>query len=118
MSDGDYRALLLHLTGKDSSKAMTQAERARVRERLQHLARRMGLERVDQRPAYKSGASPLERKVWSLWYDLGARGKLEHAGPQGLRAWVKRQYGLDHVRFCSRQQLHDMVEAMKLWGAR
>ena len=44
LSDDDYRALLIQLTGHSSSKAMTQPQRRTVREHLQRLAARMGIE--------------------------------------------------------------------------
>lgn len=118
MSDGDYRSLLLHLTRKDSSKAMSQAERQRVRDHMQQLARRMGLERADQRPQYIKAARPLERKVWALWGALARAGKLDRPGPAGLQAWVQRQVGLSHVHFCDDQQLHQLIESLKLWQGR
>ena len=147
MSDGDYRALLLHLTGKDSSKAMTQAERARVRDHMQQMALRAGLEppgrpkaeaapsggsatraaverggqpfvRADQRPQYVKAARPLERKVWALWGALGRAGKLDNPSNAGLQAWVQRQLGLSHVHFCNDTQLHQLIESLKLWQGR
>lgn len=42
LTDDDYRALLIQLTGQASSKAMTQAQRRTVREHLQSLAARLG----------------------------------------------------------------------------
>jgi hypothetical protein len=40
LSDDDYRALLVQLTGKASSKAMTQPEQQHVRDHMQRLAER------------------------------------------------------------------------------
>ncbi|MDO5623796.1 MAG: regulatory protein GemA [Pseudomonadota bacterium] len=123
LSDEDYRALLIARTGKASSKAMTEPERARVREHMQRLAETLDLAparpvRADQQPKYKQAARPLERKVWALWDALGRAGKLSQPGPAGLQAWVKRQVGPDHVRFCSDAQLHTLIESLKLWQGR
>jgi len=121
LSDDDYRALLRVLTGKTSSKDCTQGERARVREHMQKLALRMGVpaqQRTDQTPGYVRSARPLERKVWALWGALGRAGKLESPTPAALQAFVKRQTGCDHVRWCDDWQLNGLVEALKLWGQR
>ena len=43
LSDDDYRALLVNLTGKNSSKALGVQEQARVRDHMQHLGERLGV---------------------------------------------------------------------------
>ena len=121
LSDDDYRALLANLTGKTSSKDCTLAQRNQVRKHMEHLAERMGVarpRRADQQRGYAQRARPLERKVWALWYALGRAGKLDSPTPAALQAWVRRQWGVDHVRFCSDEQLHSLIESLKLWGGR
>ena len=69
MTDDDYRALLQTLTGKSSSKDMTEAEQRAVRDHMQALGERMGVvqaasqrrplnaaqfDRLKKRPAPKS----------------------------------------------------------------
>ena len=49
LSEDDYRALLLTLTGKRSSRDMNQAERRAVREHLARLAEKMGLQQPTRR---------------------------------------------------------------------
>lgn len=121
LSDEEYRAVLIGQTGKHSSKDMTQAERERVRDYLQAMALRQGVAdsaRADQQPAYRRAARPLERKVWALWGALGRAGKLDRPGPAGLQAWVQRQVGVSHVRWCKDAQLHQLIESLKLWQGR
>lgn len=125
LEDDDYRALLNHLTGKTSSKAMDIAERARVRRHMQHLAARLGLEPRPQDAAQAARrarnyvqASPMERKVWALWLQLGRDGVVRHTTPAALNAWVERQTGVSALRFCNGYQLHALIEALKDWQAR
>lgn len=127
MSDDDYRALLIQLTGHSSSKAMTQAQRRTVREHLQRLASRMGIEQpaTRQRPLpdaqfaqAKAAASPRERKVWALWHQLHRDGLVDNPSAAALNAWVKRQVGVDALRFCTGPQLDTLIEALKAWGDR
>ena len=127
LTDDDYRALLIQLTGHSSSKAMTQPQRRTVREHLQRLAARMGIEQpaTRQRPLpdaqfaqAKAAASPRERKVWALWHQLHRDGLVDNPSAAALNAWVKRQVGVDALRFCTGPQLDTLIEALKAWGDR
>lgn len=127
LSDDDYRALLIQLTGHSSSKAMTQAQRRTVREHLQRLAAHMGIEQpaTRQRPLAdaafakaKAAASPRERKVWALWHQLHRDGLVDNPTAAALNAWVRRQVGVDALRFCTGPQLDTLIEALKAWGDR
>ena len=127
LSDDDYRALLIQLTGHSSSKAMTQPQRRTVREHLQRLAAHMGIEQpaTRQRPLpdaafakAKAAASPRERKVWALWHQLHRDGLVDNPTAAALNAWVKRQVGVDALRFCTGPQLDTLIEALKAWGDR
>ncbi len=127
LSDDDYRALLIQLTGHSSSKAMTQPQRRTVREHLQRLAARMGIEQpaTRQRPLpdaqfaqAKAAASPRERKVWALWHQLHRDGLVDNPSAAALNAWVKGQAGVDALRFCTGPQLGTLIEALKAWGDR
>ncbi|TAN12923.1 MAG: regulatory protein GemA [Burkholderiaceae bacterium] len=120
LSDDDYRALLANLTGQTSSKALSDAERGRVRDHMQKLAEKLGV--AAPRPAgwqktYRE-ATPMERKVWALWNALGREGRIKNPSPQALRAWVKRQTGMDDLKFCSWPQLSGLIEALKRWEER
>lgn len=127
LSDDDYRALLIQLTGHSSSKAMTQAQRRTVREHLQRLAAHMGIEQpaTRQRPLpdaqfaqAKAAASPRERKVWAIWLDMARRGLVHNKSAQALDAFVQRQTGVSALRWCSAAQLDAVIEALKLWQKR
>ena len=51
----DYQALLANLTGKTSSKDMTDAERQKVRDHMQSLAERMGVVQPTRRRRSTNG---------------------------------------------------------------
>ena len=126
MSDDDYRALLLHLTGKSSSKTCNQAERRAVREHLARLADKLLLARPRRQPLSQEAfaqrqqaASPRERKVWALWHQLARDGVVRSASAASLRAFVRRQTGgVDDLRFCNAPQLDAIIEALKDWQRR
>ena len=121
LSDDDYQALLIHLTGKASSKDMTAAQRSTVRNHMQRLAERVGaVQPTAQRPyaATAATASPKERKVWALWNQLHKDGVIRDRSAQALNAWVHRQVQVDALRFASGPQLDTLIEALKSWQQR
>lgn len=129
LADDDYRALLQQLTGQRSSKGLALGQQLQVRQYLQRLAdsrqpapsstrRPAGWVPQAQFDAQRQAAHPKERKLWALWGELGRAGKLEQPTPAGLQAWVKRQTGLDALRFCNPAQLDALIESAKLWLGR
>ena len=127
LSDDDYRALLCNITGKRSSKALSAAEQARVRNHMQALGERMGVlvaQRQRPMPAEtfakaKAAASPRERKVWALWHQLHRDGVVRDASARSLRGFVERQTGgVSDLRFCNAVQLDAVIEALKSWKER
>lgn len=126
LQDDDYRALLLNLTGKSSSKAMNQAERRHVREHMQGLAERLGLAQPTRRRPLtgeqfakaKAAASPKERKVWALWHQLHRDGLVNNPSRAALDAWVERTVHVTALRFCTPAQLDTCIEALKAWQTR
>lgn len=126
LSEDDYRALLLTLTGKRSSRDMNQAERRLVREHLARLAEKMGLQQPTRRRPLsdaafnqaKAQASPKERKVWALWHQLHRDGKVHNPSRAALDAWVERTAHVSSLRFCNAAQLDTLIEALKDWQRR
>lgn len=125
LTDEDYRALLVGLTGKASTKDMSNLQRAKVRDHMQQLAERMGI-KPGQRTgaagadwrALRAAATPSERKVWALWNALHREGHIQYASGKALNAWVKRMVGVDALAFCTGAQLDTLIEALKKWDSR
>lgn len=126
LSDDDYRALLVNLTGKASSKDCNQAERRQVREHLARLAEKLGLAQPTRRRPLSDAAftqarqqaSPRERKVWALWHQLHKDGKVSNPSRAALDAWVAGQVQVSSLRFCNAAQLDQLIESLKKWVAR
>ncbi len=126
LSDDDYRALLLGLTQKSSTKDMTDKERQAVRDHMQRLGERMGVAKPTQRraaaarsfAATKAQASPKERKVWALWNQLGRDGVVQNPSATALNAWVERTVHVSALRFANSAQLDTLIEALKAWQTR
>ena len=127
LSDDDYRALLVTLTGKASSKGMTATEQTQVRDHMQRLAQRLGVaqpttrrrpltrEQFDQ---VKKAASPRERKVWALWNQLHRDGVLHNPSRAALNVWVEKMVHVSALGFANSAQLDTLIEALKEWQKR
>lgn len=118
LSDDDHRALLMQLFGVDSSARLSDDQCSRYLKHLAKLGYKPKAPGATATDAQKRQATPLEKKVWALWGALGRSGKLHNPTPAGLRAFVDRQTGCSDIRFCNQQQLHSMVETLKLWQGR
>ena len=127
LQDDDYRALLVQLTGKASSKGMTATEQAQVRDHMQRLAQRLGVaqpttrrrpltrEQFDQ---VKKAASPRERKVWALWNQLHRDGVVHNPSRAALNGWVEKMVHVSALGFATAPQLDTLIEALKEWQKR
>jgi len=134
LSEDDYRALLMHLVGQRSCKAMTPVQLAVVRTHLDKLARRMEVQTDAPKGKARPGTSqpldgPQERKLRAMWYALADAGVVARpagavACDQAVEVWAKRQLTgtrlgpLDALRFASGEQLNKLIEEMKAWGLR
>jgi phage gp16-like protein len=127
MTEDDYRALLLQLTGKSSSKELSPLVLAKVREHFDKLAAAHGVPHVAGRKGAlgseafakaKAQASPLERKAWALWFALHKAGKVRDKSSAAFRAFVVAQTGKSDIRFCSQAETNSLVERMKQWQSR
>lgn len=126
LSDDDYRALLVQLTGQNSSKLLGDRQRMAVREHLQRLAERMGVAKPMEGRSMSRGrfakakaeATPKERKVWALWNQLHRDGKLRDNGVHAMNAWVERTVHVSALVWCNDAQLNTLIEALKVWVER
>ena len=123
LSDEDYRALLVNLAGKSSSKDLTATQQEAVREHMQQLAVRQGVAKATSGrhtsfAQSKNAASPRERKVWALWHQLYRDGKLRDNSAAALNAWVQRTVGVAALRFATGPMLDTLIESLKSWQAR
>lgn len=53
-----------------------------------------------------------------MWHQLHRDGLVDNPGAPALNAWVRRQVGVDALRFCTGPQLDTLIEALKAWRER
>lgn len=128
MTQEDYRALLVTLTGEDTCKGMSDKDLQTVRSHMHKLAVSMGVAKAAsgaatyaRRPFAKAKPlEPMEKKVWAIWYALEAKGLVQvppsrQARAKALRAYVERQTGASDMAFLEAEKMVKLVEAMKKW---
>ena len=134
MSDDDYRAVLIALTGEDSCKRMSAAQQVQVRTHLQKLAVQLGV--AKPAPAPQAGTAQFTRrripakrsssdeqderwaKARTLWAQLAKAGAVQVDTDAALLAYAKRQTKMDAWRFMNSYQINSVVESLKMWLGR
>lgn len=126
LSDDDYRALLVQLSGQNSAKLLDERQREAVRQHLQGFAERTGVAKTTRARPYngqrfadkKAATPPKERKVWALWHQLHRDGRIQDASAHALNAWVLRTVHVSALVWCSDAQLVTLIESLKRWVER
>ncbi|WP_298640537.1 regulatory protein GemA [uncultured Cardiobacterium sp.] len=106
MDDDTYRAFLLRLTGKDSSKHMTMRERSRVIFEMTHLG------------AFKDGRRPLtrqQRACIAKWYDLRKIGAIVSKDKSSLNRYVKKFLGKWNVADLTDEETNKLYNMLEGW---
>jgi phage gp16-like protein len=122
LSDSDYRALLMQLTGKDSCKALGPVQLAKVRQHMDNLAVRMGVARphANASGAAKKCMKPTTGLIYSLWQQCADKGAINDRSFAAMNTFVKHQTGVDHADFLAQAQVSTIkkaLEAMRDRGA-
>lgn len=116
IDDDDKRAVYARVTGKDRLSLMKPAEKDAV---LQEL-RRLGFTPTARRPNGKLQLTgKFAKKLQALWIGAWNLGLVEERDDAALVAFVKRQTGLDQVRFLHHaDDARSVIEALKSWMQR
>ncbi|MBN8243286.1 regulatory protein GemA [Nitratireductor aquimarinus] len=114
LDEDTYRALLMRETGKNSAAKLTANEQRRVIEVL----RNQGF-----KPSSNASQTGLKgrfaKKLQALWIAAWNLGIVRDRSDRALIAFVKRQAGIDHVRFVHHpEDARKAIEGIKAWMAR
>jgi hypothetical protein len=114
LDEDTYRAVLVRVTGKGSTREMSEAERQRVVEEF----RKRGFQK-----ASNGSRKPLEgrfaKKLQALWIAGWNLGVFRSREDSALVEFVRHQTKIDHVRFLRHaEDARSVIEALKAWMAR
>lgn len=114
LDDDTYRGLLARVTGKHSTRDMSEAERGRVLDEL----RRLGFEPASK-PARRGLEGPYAAKLQALWIAAWNLGIVRDRSDKALTAFVRRQTGIEAARWLRYpEDAARVIEALKGWMAR
>lgn len=116
MEDDAYRALLWSIARVNSAADLDWAGRKQL---LDHM-KKCGFK---ARPPKKGGGRELEddpqsKMILALWLQLHNQGVVRDPSERALAAWVKRQTGVDAIRWLRRDQKVALIESLKAWADR
>lgn len=115
LSEDDARALKIQVTGKASSKDMTDRQRARF---ISHLLKIKGGQRT---PLYYSRSDALDErwdKARKLWQALYRAGAVRSNTDAALNAYACRITRVDAWRWLNTYHINTVIESLKRWCKR
>jgi phage gp16-like protein len=116
MTDEVYRDIL-HVHFKVDSAAKLTDRQATV---LLNKFRAKGWKEKQsrQKPTSPKHDDSQMRKIVALWITMHQAGIVKNGSDKALQAYVKRQTGVDNLRWCDPGQLWTLIEGLKRWAAR
>src|SRR6185437_5769575 len=105
--DDSYRAILTRITGHESAGDCGDGDLVKVLEEF----RRLGWKGDKPREA-----KPQVTMIANLWRDLAPY--LRNTDDAALRAFCRRQVGIEEPRWMNARQANKVIEALKSWLAR
>ena len=114
LDDHTKRAVYRRVTGKRSAAEMDEGERRAVVDELRRQGASQGARR-----GRKALSGKYAKKLQALWIAGWNLGLVRNRDDAALLAFVKRQTGLDHMRFLQHaDDAAKAIEALKAWLAR
>lgn len=110
LDDDTYRDMLFTVARVRSAADLDFSGRRRV---LDHLKSRGWRPGRGKKP--RKHADPLGAKILALWLELRDRGLISDASEAALGGWLKRQTGVQAIRWLDNRQAHLVIEALKRW---
>lgn len=121
LDDDTYRAVLVRVTGKRSSKDMTDRERQAVLDEFRRQGFKPALRQAQGagRGKTKPLSGPYAKKAQALWIALWNLGAIEDKRDSALLAFVCRQTGIERTEWIlDARHGRAVIEALKAWCAR
>lgn len=107
LSDDSYRDVLRRITGQRSAALCSDEQLYQV---VQEFTRLGAGKKRSGRPI---ADSPMALRCRALWITLWNLDELDDGSEHALASFVRRQTGREDMRFCTAEQLSDVIEALK-----
>lgn len=111
LDDATYRALLVRITGKDSSSKMSEHQRRDVLEEFRRLGWKAQAKTGGKRRPRSN--KPYVRLMYALAKNISQSGYWALPYKDALRALVKKETGIDNPEWLTFEQASPVIEALK-----
>lgn len=115
LDDDTYRASLIHITGKNSTKAMTIPELNKVLDDFKTKGFKVAPQQAGKLKKADDDQAKLIRHLWLSLHDLG---EVRDPRESALANYVKRQTGISALQWLTMQQASTVIESLKKWEMR
>lgn len=112
----DKYQILSDRYGIDSSKKLTVLQLQDLYSHFKRLGWRV--KRGASKKLSPRYADAIHRKVVAMWIEMHQAGVVKNGSDQALQAYVKRQTGIENLRWCQGLECHQLIEGLKAWGER
>lgn len=112
LNEENYRAILVRVTGQDTSSALNDRQIDKVLDEF----RRLGWV---PKKAFKRSDKPFVRLIYALWKEAAQVGAVSSSSKEALRSFVERQtrrggdHGIDDPEFLRAADARRVTEALK-----
>lgn len=117
LDEDTYRQMLLSITGSQSTREMDVQQLTRVLEVLKRKGFRVKPSRRVKTTLLLDD-SLQSKKIRALWLEMAAAGIVRDSSEQALTQWVKRETGIDGLRWLNTDQASKVIEKLKQWYKR
>lgn len=117
MDTDTYRQMLLSITGVTSTSTMNPGQ-------LNKVLAAMKAKGFVVKPANKARTTheladfPQAKKLRALWLEMHTQGIVRDSSEAALQAWVKRETGIDSLKWLEPEVVSHCIERLKKWQSR
>ena len=117
LTDEDYRAILVEVTGKRSSADLSFLELGKVLDRFKTRGWTPTVKAASDMPAARqrsrSADHPSAKKARALWISLAQLGVVRNPSEPALEAMAARQLGIERLQWANGAHCYALIEALK-----
>ena len=117
LDDDTYRAILLRVTGKESSSKCTRPQLVDLLDEFKRLGWKPKTQ-PKRAGARTLAPSPMASKIRALWLALYHLGEVANPAESALDSYAKRMTGVNSLRWLDLPQASKVIDTLKLWCER
>lgn len=116
LTDEVYRDILKARFRKDSAAKLTPGQAFSLINHFQKLGWKPSRQQI--LPGISIPQDGQSKKILALWISLSEKKIVRDNSDRALMAFVKRQTGKDHLKWCSPEEKNRIIESLKDWDLR